>query len=155
MPPDPLSLCVDTRVPPQPIPKLTYYVCDMTHFTLVPPEPILCVNTHNQRYTCPKISRICQDTARTLLAGRGTWHITRARAVLEYAHVKTAYHTHECVIAHIWMRHSTHMNASCHTYDCVMSYIWHISFGMGSSGTGVPFHVHGPGFSEVLWGQKR
>jgi hypothetical protein len=30
-----------------------------------------------------------------------------------------------------------------------------LSFGIGSSGTGVPFHVHGPGFSEVLWGQKR
>lgn len=29
------------------------------------------------------------------------------------------------------------------------------SFGIGSSGSGVPFHIHGPGFSEVLWGQKR
>ena len=30
-----------------------------------------------------------------------------------------------------------------------------LSFGIGASGTGVPFHVHGPGFSEVLWGRKR
>uniref|UniRef100_A0A7S4KQQ8 JmjC domain-containing protein n=1 Tax=Guillardia theta TaxID=55529 RepID=A0A7S4KQQ8_GUITH len=30
-----------------------------------------------------------------------------------------------------------------------------LSFGIGGSGSGVPFHVHGPGFSEVLWGRKR
>jgi hypothetical protein len=30
-----------------------------------------------------------------------------------------------------------------------------LSFGIGASGTGVPFHVHGPKFSEVLWGRKR
>jgi len=30
-----------------------------------------------------------------------------------------------------------------------------LSFGIGGSGTGVPFHVHGGGFSEVLWGRKR
>eukprot|EP00960_Hanusia_phi_P036168 752184-Hanusia_phi.AAC.2 len=30
-----------------------------------------------------------------------------------------------------------------------------ISHGAGGSGSGVPFHVHGPGFSEVLWGRKR
>lgn len=28
------------------------------------------------------------------------------------------------------------------------------SFGIGPSGSGVPFHVHGHGFSEVLHGQK-
>jgi len=30
-----------------------------------------------------------------------------------------------------------------------------LSFGIGASGTGVPFHIHGPGFSETLWGKKR
>mmetsp|Transcript_18247 Transcript_18247/g.43645 ORF Transcript_18247/g.43645 Transcript_18247/m.43645 type:complete len:289 (-) Transcript_18247:144-1010(-) len=29
------------------------------------------------------------------------------------------------------------------------------SFGIGASGTGVPFHVHGQGWSEVLHGRKR
>eukprot|EP00668_Euglena_longa_P011819 GGOE01014239.1.p1 GENE.GGOE01014239.1~~GGOE01014239.1.p1 ORF type:complete len:287 (-),score=80.58 GGOE01014239.1:267-1061(-) len=29
------------------------------------------------------------------------------------------------------------------------------SFGIGASGSGVPFHVHGDGFSEVLHGRKR
>ena len=29
-----------------------------------------------------------------------------------------------------------------------------ISFGMGGSGSGVPFHTHGPVFAEVLHGQK-
>mmetsp|Transcript_57521 Transcript_57521/g.120280 ORF Transcript_57521/g.120280 Transcript_57521/m.120280 type:complete len:287 (-) Transcript_57521:132-992(-) len=30
-----------------------------------------------------------------------------------------------------------------------------LSFGIGASGSGVPFHLHGGGFSEVLWGMKR
>lgn len=30
-----------------------------------------------------------------------------------------------------------------------------LSFGVSSSGTGVPFHVHGPAFSETLYGRKR
>ncbi|XP_063791138.1 jmjC domain-containing protein 8 isoform X2 [Pseudophryne corroboree] len=29
------------------------------------------------------------------------------------------------------------------------------SFGIAGSGTGVPFHWHGPGFSEVIYGRKR
>ncbi|XP_069066650.1 jmjC domain-containing protein 8 isoform X3 [Pleurodeles waltl] len=29
------------------------------------------------------------------------------------------------------------------------------SFGVAGSGTGVPFHWHGPGFSEVIFGRKR
>ncbi|XP_069503130.1 jmjC domain-containing protein 8 isoform X2 [Ambystoma mexicanum] len=29
------------------------------------------------------------------------------------------------------------------------------SFGIAGSGTGVPFHWHGPGFSEVIFGRKR
>mmetsp|Transcript_20702 Transcript_20702/g.53029 ORF Transcript_20702/g.53029 Transcript_20702/m.53029 type:complete len:345 (-) Transcript_20702:101-1135(-) len=29
------------------------------------------------------------------------------------------------------------------------------SFGIGASGSGVPFHVHGPGWSEVVHGRKR
>eukprot|EP01026_Neomeris_dumetosa_P078475 TRINITY_DN84912_c0_g1_i2.p3 TRINITY_DN84912_c0_g1~~TRINITY_DN84912_c0_g1_i2.p3 ORF type:complete len:135 (-),score=6.29 TRINITY_DN84912_c0_g1_i2:167-571(-) len=29
------------------------------------------------------------------------------------------------------------------------------SFGIGHSGSGVPFHIHGHGFSEVIHGQKR
>ncbi|ETE64722.1 JmjC domain-containing protein 8, partial [Ophiophagus hannah] len=28
------------------------------------------------------------------------------------------------------------------------------SFGIGGSGSGVPFHWHGPGFSEVIFGRK-
>lgn len=30
-----------------------------------------------------------------------------------------------------------------------------LSFGISSAGTGVPFHVHGPAFSETVWGRKR
>ncbi|XP_071545188.1 jmjC domain-containing protein 8-like isoform X2 [Panulirus ornatus] len=30
-----------------------------------------------------------------------------------------------------------------------------LSFGLAGPGTGVPFHFHGPGFSEIIWGQKR
>lgn len=30
-----------------------------------------------------------------------------------------------------------------------------LSFGVAGPGTGVPFHWHGPGFSEVLYGRKR
>ncbi|MEE6497679.1 hypothetical protein FKM82_002807 [Ascaphus truei] len=29
------------------------------------------------------------------------------------------------------------------------------SFGIAGSGTGVPFHWHGPGFSEIIYGRKR
>jgi hypothetical protein len=29
------------------------------------------------------------------------------------------------------------------------------SFGIGGSGSGVPFHTHGAVFAEVLWGRKR
>lgn len=29
------------------------------------------------------------------------------------------------------------------------------SFGIAGAGTGVPFHWHGPGFSEVIYGRKR
>lgn len=29
------------------------------------------------------------------------------------------------------------------------------SFGVASAGTGVPFHFHGPGFGEVVYGRKR
>jgi ribosomal protein L16 Arg81 hydroxylase len=29
------------------------------------------------------------------------------------------------------------------------------SFGLAAAGTGVPFHFHGPGFGEVVFGQKR
>ncbi|NXT72758.1 JMJD8 protein, partial [Chaetops frenatus] len=29
------------------------------------------------------------------------------------------------------------------------------SFGIAGSGSGVPFHWHGPGFSEVIFGRKR
>lgn len=29
------------------------------------------------------------------------------------------------------------------------------SFGIAGSGTGVPFHWHGPGYSEVIYGRKR
>ncbi|CAJ0940933.1 unnamed protein product [Ranitomeya imitator] len=35
---------------------------------------------------------------------------------------------------------------------------WHgraYSFGIAGSGTGVPFHWHGPGYSEVIYGRKR
>ncbi|KAI6214973.1 hypothetical protein M3Y94_00331000 [Aphelenchoides besseyi] len=30
-----------------------------------------------------------------------------------------------------------------------------LSFGIANCGTGVPFHYHGPGFSEVIYGAKR
>merc|ERR1711974_209306 len=30
-----------------------------------------------------------------------------------------------------------------------------LSFGLGASGTGVPFHQHGPVFAEVVHGKKR
>lgn len=30
-----------------------------------------------------------------------------------------------------------------------------LSFGLAGPGTGVPFHFHGPGFAETLWGRKR
>ncbi|XP_028310633.1 jmjC domain-containing protein 8 isoform X2 [Gouania willdenowi] len=30
-----------------------------------------------------------------------------------------------------------------------------LSFGVAGAGTGVPFHWHGPGFSEVIYGRKR
>jgi hypothetical protein len=30
-----------------------------------------------------------------------------------------------------------------------------ISFGIGAAGTGVPFHFHGPGFAETIFGRKR
>eukprot|EP00995_Heteronema_vittatum_P011879 NODE_764_length_1187_cov_349.498243_g543_i0.p1 GENE.NODE_764_length_1187_cov_349.498243_g543_i0~~NODE_764_length_1187_cov_349.498243_g543_i0.p1 ORF type:complete len:313 (-),score=82.19 NODE_764_length_1187_cov_349.498243_g543_i0:168-1106(-) len=33
--------------------------------------------------------------------------------------------------------------------------VWTYSFGLGASGTGVPFHIHGGGFSEVFHGRKR
>ncbi|KAK8747922.1 hypothetical protein OTU49_016232 [Cherax quadricarinatus] len=29
------------------------------------------------------------------------------------------------------------------------------SFGLAGPGTGVPFHFHGPGFAETIWGRKR
>ncbi|PVD38232.1 hypothetical protein C0Q70_00843 [Pomacea canaliculata] len=29
------------------------------------------------------------------------------------------------------------------------------SFGLAGAGTGVPFHFHGPGFGEVIYGRKR
>ena len=28
------------------------------------------------------------------------------------------------------------------------------SFGLAGPGTGVPFHFHGPGFAEVIYGRK-
>ena len=34
------------------------------------------------------------------------------------------WHTHEWVMAHIWMSHGTHMNESWHTYEWVMAHIW-------------------------------
>lgn len=30
-----------------------------------------------------------------------------------------------------------------------------LSFGIAGPGSGVPFHFHGPGFAETLWGRKR
>ena len=30
-----------------------------------------------------------------------------------------------------------------------------LSFGLAGAGTGVPFHFHGPGFAETLFGRKR
>ncbi|XP_047486050.1 jmjC domain-containing protein 8-like [Penaeus chinensis] len=30
-----------------------------------------------------------------------------------------------------------------------------LSFGLAGPGTGVPFHFHGPGFAETMWGRKR
>ena len=30
-----------------------------------------------------------------------------------------------------------------------------LSFGLAGPGTGVPFHFHGPGFAETLYGRKR
>ena len=30
-----------------------------------------------------------------------------------------------------------------------------LSFGVAGPGTGVPFHFHGPGFAETLFGRKR
>ncbi|XP_042208970.1 jmjC domain-containing protein 8-like [Homarus americanus] len=30
-----------------------------------------------------------------------------------------------------------------------------LSFGLAGPGTGVPFHFHGPGFAETIWGRKR
>merc|ERR1712105_365189 len=30
-----------------------------------------------------------------------------------------------------------------------------LSFGVAGSGSGVPFHTHGPGFSETVYGRKR
>ncbi|XP_076033779.1 jmjC domain-containing protein 8-like [Oratosquilla oratoria] len=30
-----------------------------------------------------------------------------------------------------------------------------LSFGVAGPGSGVPFHFHGPGFAETLWGRKR
>jgi hypothetical protein len=30
-----------------------------------------------------------------------------------------------------------------------------LSFGMGGQGTGVPFHFHGPGFQQMIFGRKR
>nr|XP_045599899.1 jmjC domain-containing protein 8-like isoform X2 [Procambarus clarkii] len=30
-----------------------------------------------------------------------------------------------------------------------------LSFGLAGMGTGVPFHFHGPGFAETMWGRKR
>merc|ERR1711939_578225 len=31
---------------------------------------------------------------------------------------------------------------------------WTLSFGIGGANTGPPFHHHGPGWSEVIWGAK-
>jgi Cupin-like domain len=36
---------------------------------------------------------------------------------------------------------------------CVRSLVA-LSFGIGNRGSGVQWHVHGPGFAETLWGQK-
>ena len=30
-----------------------------------------------------------------------------------------------------------------------------LSFGLAGPGTGVPFHFHGPGFAETIYGRKR
>ncbi len=30
-----------------------------------------------------------------------------------------------------------------------------LSFGLAGAGTGVPFHFHGPGFAETIYGRKR
>lgn len=30
-----------------------------------------------------------------------------------------------------------------------------LSFGLAGAGSGVPFHFHGPGFAETMWGRKR
>ena len=30
-----------------------------------------------------------------------------------------------------------------------------LSFGLAGPGTGVPFHFHGPGFAEAIYGRKR
>ena len=30
-----------------------------------------------------------------------------------------------------------------------------MSFGLAGPGTGVPFHFHGPGFAETIYGRKR
>jgi len=35
------------------------------------------------------------------------------------------------------------------------TYTTALSFGVAGAGTGVPFHVHGPGFAEVIYGRKR
>jgi len=54
--------------------------------------------------------RICHSTCMNASCHTyDIWVSEWAQAVLEYTHVNTAYHTNECVIAHIWMRHVIHM----------------------------------------------
>ena len=51
----------------------------------------------------------------------------------EYSKLTCQCYTHECVMSHVWMRHTmlhtwmrhvTRVNASCHTYERVMSHMW-------------------------------
>ena len=39
-------------------------------------------------------------------------------------------------------------------FNCSSDAVGALSFGFGGSGSGVPFHTHGPVFAEVLYGAK-
>ena len=69
--------------------------------------------------------------------GKGTWYFFGDNNALEWAPLFSEYVTPSAFI------------------DTALNPYMSFSFGIGASGTGVPFHTHGPVWAEVFYGYKR
>jgi len=61
----------------------------------------------------------------------------------------------ESIFYHFGDNNYTEWDELFQEYHVPYQYDGSLSFGVGGNGSGVPFHVHGPVFAEVLHGKKR